>query len=145
MKKLWKHLLECSENELFAWTVITILILIAALLLISTRAHAQPQELQGLLCDKPEGVSSVFAYKEANPDASIKDGLEAVDKLGYRCVVTTYIGEKVGLPLGKVQIRDEDRGEIYRVNVIARCEQGACMTFEEGVIAYAAFPLEPSI
>jgi hypothetical protein len=120
MKKLWKYLLECSETEIFHWTAFAIVVLIAVVCLIATRAHAQELDLYkgpapgtvasldtpSIVCHTKEQIADIAiagAKSHDDLEAKFKEYHDTDTKIGEPTCVFVVLtgmafGEHIALP-----------------------------------------------
>jgi len=112
----------------------------AAAALLSSAAVAEPGALKGLMCKSPDAVQAFFDYHAQNPATGPQEALAAVNKTEPVCTVGIIVGEQ-SLVVAQTKLGDAVL-DIRRVNVMAVCDQGVCMTVNGGSTVYMALKHE---
>ncbi len=116
----------------------------AASLMIGSAAQAAPKGApSALLCRTAAGVESLYAFHETHPEASLADGVAAVDAADASadCAIISLIYE-VGEIVATVRV-DGNGLDIRKVSVLARCTDARCDD-PPSKVGYSVFPLTPT-
>jgi hypothetical protein len=116
----------------------------AASLLVAGAAQAEPKGApSALLCRTEAGVESLYAFHEAQPDASLADGVAAVNAADASagCAIVSLIYE-VGEIVATVRA-DGNGLDVRKVSVLAQCSGSRCDD-PPAKVGYSVFPLTPT-
>jgi hypothetical protein len=117
----------------------------AVSILIAGHAQAAPTGTSSaVLCKTESGIESLFAFHEANPQASMLEGVTAVNAIeaSANCRILSFVYE-VGEIVATVRL-DGQGVDVRRVSVLAECGDQRCDN-SHSEAGYSAFPLTPTI
>jgi hypothetical protein len=132
----------------FSTKLIGSLVVAGTLALTATgAAKADPRHSHGIICSTQSAEESVFAFADANMEASMDEAIAATNKIkgvedcAFKAVVFED-GDKVAETK-----RAEMAVDIHRVTILAECGDGFCVSTEpkEAFAAFTAAPKTPSI
>jgi hypothetical protein len=116
----------------------------AASLLFAGAAQADPTGApSALLCRTEAGVESLYAFHGAHPEASLADGVAAVDAAdpSAGCAIVSLIYE-VGEIVATVRVNGNGL-DVRKVSVLAQCSDARCDD-PPAKVGYSVFPLTPT-
>jgi hypothetical protein len=117
----------------------------AASLFLASSAQAEPKGApSALLCRTEAGVESLYAFHVVHPQATLADGVAAVDAADASagCGIVSLIYE-VGEIVATVRV-DGSGLDIRKVSVLAQCAESRCDD-PPSKVGYSVFPLTPTI
>ena len=113
-------------------------------ILFAGAAQAAPTgTASAILCSTQSGIESLYAFHEAEPGASVADGIAAVNAANASadCRMLAFVYEP-----GEIvaTLRVDGAGiDVRKVSVLAKCSDRAC-TESKSEFGYSAFPLTPT-
>jgi hypothetical protein len=108
------------------------------------RANDATLTATGIVCKTEVGLQSVYAYADANDEASMQDAVAATNGVDAEagCRIRRIVF-KTETRVADVRIKG-DEGEIYKISILGECDGRFCV-YAAPTAAYAALLAPPSI